>query len=258
MFLVSMLRTGCYVKQMKSIQFFNPSSVIYMRTHVNFSTIANICWLIQTFKYQCCGFQVHFKSILMCNLKTKGDFFYQMSTLHSGLHNKFELYVFPIFIGFEFCIYRLYIVLNLKCMHAVFPTLWPFQQMLVPCYSTGSSVAKLFCGCMYICVYICMYVYMYIPLYIQIIDYSIQWLFSAYIYLPVHYASWPLSENRSFFQHQNRCSKFRQIVIVWWYFIMWWYFVSMTSNCLAFGFLANRKSYKNVLLTVYSVLQLDY
>ena len=38
------------------------------------STIANICWLIQTFKYQCCGFQVHFKSILAYNLKTKSDF----------------------------------------------------------------------------------------------------------------------------------------------------------------------------------------
>ena len=74
MFLVSMLRIGCYVKQMKPIQFFNPSSVIQMRAQVNFNTIANICWLIQTFKYQCCGFQVHFKSILVYNLKTKGDF----------------------------------------------------------------------------------------------------------------------------------------------------------------------------------------
>ena len=73
-FLVSMLRTGCYVKQMKSIQFFNPSSVIYMRAQVNSSTIVNICWLIQTFKYQCVGFQEHFKSILVYNLKTKRDF----------------------------------------------------------------------------------------------------------------------------------------------------------------------------------------
>ena len=74
MFLVSMLRTGCYVKQMKSIKFFNPSSVIQMRAQVNSNTIANICWLMQTFKYQCCGFQVHFKSILVYNLKTKRDF----------------------------------------------------------------------------------------------------------------------------------------------------------------------------------------
>ena len=76
-FLVFMLRCSCYVKQMNSIQFFNPSSVIYMRAQVNSNAIANICWLIQTFKYQCCGFQVHFKSILVHNLKTKGDFWSQ-------------------------------------------------------------------------------------------------------------------------------------------------------------------------------------
>ena len=74
MFLVFMLRTGCYVKQIKSIQFFNLSSVIQMRAQVNSNTIANIWWLIQTFKYQCCGFEVHFKSILVYNLKTKRDF----------------------------------------------------------------------------------------------------------------------------------------------------------------------------------------
>ena len=62
-FVVSIPHTGCYVKQIKSIQFFNPSSVIYMRAQVNSSTIVNNCWLIQTFKYQCCGFQVHLKSI---------------------------------------------------------------------------------------------------------------------------------------------------------------------------------------------------
>ena len=45
-----------------------------MRAQVNSNTIANICWLIQTFKYQCCGFQVHFKSILVYDLKTKRDF----------------------------------------------------------------------------------------------------------------------------------------------------------------------------------------
>ena len=72
--LVSMLRTGCYVNQMKSIQLFNPSSVIYMRAQMNSSSIANICWLMQAFKYQCCGFQVHSKSILVYNLKTKSDF----------------------------------------------------------------------------------------------------------------------------------------------------------------------------------------
>ena len=43
MFQVSMLRSGCHVKQMKSIQFFNPSSVIQTRAQVNSNTIANIC-----------------------------------------------------------------------------------------------------------------------------------------------------------------------------------------------------------------------
>ena len=52
---------------------FNHSSVIYMRAQVNSITIANICWLIQIFKYQCCGFQVHFKSISVYNLKTKSQ-----------------------------------------------------------------------------------------------------------------------------------------------------------------------------------------
>ena len=60
---VSMLRTGCYVKRMESIQFFKRSSVIYTRVQVNSGTIANSCWLIQTYKYQCCRFQVHFISI---------------------------------------------------------------------------------------------------------------------------------------------------------------------------------------------------
>ena len=74
MFLVSMLHTGCYVKQMKSMELFNPSLVIFMRAWVNSSTIVNICWLINTFSYQCVGFQVHLKSILVYNLKSKSDF----------------------------------------------------------------------------------------------------------------------------------------------------------------------------------------
>ena len=46
----------------------------------NFSTLHRLyIWghrwnLVQTFKYQCCGFQGHFKSILVYNLKTKSDF----------------------------------------------------------------------------------------------------------------------------------------------------------------------------------------
>ena len=59
---------------MKLIRFFNPSSVIYMRAQVTSGTPVNVCWLIQTFKYQYWGFQVYFKSILVYNLKTKSDF----------------------------------------------------------------------------------------------------------------------------------------------------------------------------------------
>ena len=53
---------------------FQPFTVIYMRAHVNSSDIAIICWLIHTFRYQCRGFQVHLKSILVYNMKTKSDF----------------------------------------------------------------------------------------------------------------------------------------------------------------------------------------
>ena len=61
-------------QQMKSMLFFNPSSVIYMKAQVNSTTLANIYGLIQTLKYQYWGFQVYFKSILVYDLKTKGVF----------------------------------------------------------------------------------------------------------------------------------------------------------------------------------------
>ena len=82
-----------------------------------------------------------------------------MSTLHNGLHNKFGLYGFPIFIGFDFVIYRLVIVPKVKCIHAVFAVLWPFLLMLVPPYSAGWSVAKLF---WWVYIYIYTYIYIYI------------------------------------------------------------------------------------------------
>ena len=70
-----------------------------------------------------------------------------ISTLYNGLLNKCGLYVFPSFIGLAFGIYRLFTVSNLKCIHAVFAMLWPFQKMLVPRCSTSWSVAKLFGEC---------------------------------------------------------------------------------------------------------------
>ena len=93
---------------------------------VNFSVIAIICWMIQTIKYQCCGFQGHFKSTWVYDLKTKSDFD-QMSTLYDELHNIFGLYIFFISIGSKFGIYQLFAVLNLECIHAVLSMLWPFQ-----------------------------------------------------------------------------------------------------------------------------------
>ena len=89
------------------IQFFNPSSVIYKRAQVNFSTFVNICWLIQTFKYQCCGFQVHFKSISVCNLKIKSDFW-----------AKCRHYV----MGY---------IINLKAMFSYFPWFWIWHISII-------------------------------------------------------------------------------------------------------------------------------
>ena len=89
-----MLRTGCYVKRMESIQFFKHSSVIYTRVQVNSGTIANSCWLIQTYKYQCCRFQVHFISIFSVWFEAPKSHFHwfciwNISIIHSA---KFEAY----------------------------------------------------------------------------------------------------------------------------------------------------------------------
>ena len=64
----------CQTDEINTI--FQPSiGYIYMGALVNSSTIANIYWLIQIFKYQSFGFQVHFKWIFIYNLKTKSFFF---------------------------------------------------------------------------------------------------------------------------------------------------------------------------------------
>ena len=125
MFLVFMLRTGCYVKHMISIQFFNPSSVIQMRAQMNSNTIANtcICWLIQTFKYQCCGFQVHFKSILVHNLKTKRDFW--STCTH---------YIMGYIINLGSLFFLLSLVLNLAYIDCLLCQIWSvYMQYLRYC-----------------------------------------------------------------------------------------------------------------------------
>ena len=45
-----MLRTGYYTKHTESIKLFNPAVVVYMGAQKNYSSSANICWLIKTFK----------------------------------------------------------------------------------------------------------------------------------------------------------------------------------------------------------------
>ena len=72
--------------------------------------------------------------------------FDKMCTLHNMLHDKFGRYLFHICSGFEFGIYRIFIVPNLKRIHAIYTMLLPFQLKLVPRYSTGWSVDKLIWG----------------------------------------------------------------------------------------------------------------
>ena len=122
LFLVPMSRTGCNVKQMKSIQFLNPSSVIYMRALVNSSTIANICWLIQIFKYQCCGFQVHFKAILVYNLKTKSDF-----------DQKYLHYIMHYIINFASMFFHLSLVLDLAYIDYLLCQMWSVYMRYLWC-----------------------------------------------------------------------------------------------------------------------------
>ena len=122
MFLESMLRTGCYVKQMKSIQFFNLSSVIHKRAQVNSSTIAYICWLIQTFKYQCCGFQVHFKSILVHDLKTKSDFW-----------SKCPHYIMVYIINLGSMFFLFSLVLNLSYINYSLCHIWSVYMQYLRC-----------------------------------------------------------------------------------------------------------------------------
>ena len=64
--------------------------------------------------------------------------FYKNVTLSNMLHNKFNPYIFHTFSCYEFTIYRVFIVPNLKCINAIFTMSWQFQSMLVHRCSTGS------------------------------------------------------------------------------------------------------------------------
>ena len=89
----------------------------YMGAQVNSSAIANIHWLMQTFKYQSFGFKVHCKSILVYNLKTK-----------SGLWSKCLHYIK----GFIFFLFSF--VLNLVCIGYSLCQIWSvYMQYLRWC-----------------------------------------------------------------------------------------------------------------------------
>ena len=119
-----MLRIGCYAKQTKSIQLFNPPPIVYNGALVKFNAVSNISRYIYTSLLQCFGFQGYFKPIGMYTLKTTKDF-QSHFTLHVRLPNKFEPYIFHNFIDFEFSIYRIFIVTYFKRL------LPPSQQLLV-------------------------------------------------------------------------------------------------------------------------------
>ena len=130
--------------------FSTPSSVIQMRAQVNSNTIVNICWLIQTFKYQCCGFHVHFKSILVYNLKTKRDFWstcthYMMGYIINlgSLFLLFSLVLNLTYIDYSLCqIWSVYMQYLRCCEHSNKCLFFVIQQTEV--------LLNFFGGCIYI------------------------------------------------------------------------------------------------------------
>ena len=83
---------------------------------VSSSAIANFCWLIQTFKYRCFGFQMHFKSFLVYNLKTRNGFWSKCPHYIMGYITILGL----IFLLFSLVlIYQLSIVPNLNRIYSI-------------------------------------------------------------------------------------------------------------------------------------------
>ena len=83
-FVVSMLRTGNYVKQMKSIRFFNPSSVIYIRRHR--WILALLLIFVDWYKHSNTNFAVGFRIEYGVLFEEQKRFLIKMSTLYNGLH----------------------------------------------------------------------------------------------------------------------------------------------------------------------------
>ena len=125
MCLVSMLPIGCYVKRWNQYNF----SIIHRLSTWGHRWILLLLLKFVDWYNHSNTNVVGIKCILnrfWCIIWTPKAILIKMPTLHNGLHNKFGLYVFPILIGFEFAIYRLFIVPNLKCIHTGFAMLWPF------------------------------------------------------------------------------------------------------------------------------------
>ena len=90
--------------------------------------ITDIYRLLQTFKFQNSESQMHFKSNLVYNLKTK-TFLIKISTLHYGSHKKLGWF-FVFSLVFEFGIHWLFIVPNFKRIGALFAMLWLSNKCL--------------------------------------------------------------------------------------------------------------------------------
>ena len=101
---------------------FSPSLVIYIRVQVNFSTIDDICWLIQTFKYQCCGFQVYFKSILVYNLNSKSNYW-----------SKCPHYIMGYIINWRCMFFLFSLVLNLAYIDHLLCQIWSVYMQYLRC-----------------------------------------------------------------------------------------------------------------------------
>ena len=94
-----------------------------MGTQVFSSVIANIHWLRQTFKYQRFGFQMHFKSILAYDLKTK-----------SGFWSKYPHYIMDYITNLGSIFFLLSLVLNLAYIDYSLCQIWGvYMQYLLCC-----------------------------------------------------------------------------------------------------------------------------
>ena len=94
----------------------------YMRAQVNSSTVANICWLTQTFQYQFCGFQVHFESNVVYNLKNTSDFW-----------SKYPHYIMDYIINLGSMFFLVSLVWNLAYIDYSLCQIWSVYMQYLQC-----------------------------------------------------------------------------------------------------------------------------